>query len=368
MKYFIYIIILLFIVSCKEKNQFLIEGNIKNLNADTLYVTTHQAFSNHLQTDTIYSQKGKFSYQGQADSLSAVIIYMKQGTVWTTVWAKDKDKITLTGDVRYPELILARGGEVNDLLTSFKEQNKDLLKESRELADQKQEINQIDSLGVRINNIQLESKLSNLNHQLKENAEDFIKEHPTSLASLVLLEDYVIDYDDPDGLEQYLSLLHGNAVHFPLYHELNELSNKLKQTKIGVTAPDFQLKDINQNTVKLNDFKGKYLLLNFTASWCKACEENNNELPAIRKKYKDDKLEMLTISLDSSTNDWKKVVVEKGYSWRQVVDTLIWDSQIASLYNITAIPFNLLLDENNVIIAKDLSPDSLMFLLEETEK
>jgi peroxiredoxin len=371
MKRFLYMIIFMaFFVSCKEKptGNYLIDGKIKNLNDSTLYIITQRNTSEFLHVDTVFcSKEGKFTYEGFSDSLSTVVIYMEKGMVWTTIWVKDKDKITITGDVKYPELILAKGNEVNNLLARFKEENEDLLKDSRDLTDRKTNVD-LDTLSVEINNTQYESKLSNINHQLKEKAEDFIEEHPTSVASLVLIQDYLIDSDDSNKLQEYLSMIHGDAVNDPLYEKLALLDERIQSTAIGSVAPDFSLIDIKKDTISLEKYKGKYLLLSFAAAWCEPCGEESNEYVTIRKKFRKDKLGMVTISIDENQSEWKDFTTKNNYSWEQVIDTRGWDSPMVSLYNVTFIPSNFLLDKDNVIIAKNLPIDSLIVLLNNVVK
>lgn len=367
MKHLLYILILLaFFVSCKEKTKegFVIDGKIKNLSDSTILIVTQDYLGESMRIDTVFaSNEGKFVYEGFSDSLTSVIIYMEKGVVWTTIWVENQDKLTLSGDVNYPELILANGNEVNNLLAQFKNENERLLEESRNLLDRKDNFDH-DSLSTEINNTQYESKLSNIFHQLKEKAEDFIKAHPTSIASLVLLQDYLADSEDPVKLDEYLSIIDGEATNDSLYKKLVNLNDRLKSTTIGSIAPDFSLIDLKKDTITLEKFKGKYLLLSFAASWCEPCRDEAAEYVKIRKKYNDKKLSLLTISIDDEQSSWENFVNENKFSWPQVVDIQGWESSIISLYNVTFIPSNFLLDENNVIIAKNLPMDSLLILLE----
>ena len=124
---FFLVLSIVFLFSCENKNTYTIEGKIKGLESSELYIVTKQNPS--LIIDTIQAKDGKFNFEASSDSLKPVIIYMEKGSVWITVWAQNSDKITLAGDAHYPELMVVKGGEVNNLLSEFKEDNKDIIKE-----------------------------------------------------------------------------------------------------------------------------------------------------------------------------------------------------------------------------------------------
>lgn len=374
MKYLFYsIICTLFLVSCnnineKESNNFTVEGKLKNLNDPTIYMVTEEQSSagqnKIVRIDTIDCDKeGKFTYQGSLDSLSSVIIYLEKGNIWTTFWAKNKDKIEINGDVQYPELIICKGGEVNNLLAEFKEQNKELLKENRDLIDRRSSLENVDSLSADLSEMQYTSKILNINHQLKEKAEDFVSEHPNSIASLIIMQDYLIDSSDYENIHKYLSMITGDAVNTHLYKKLLNLANRLQQVAIGSSAPDFTVIDTNNDTLSLGSFKDKLLFLAFAASQCDLCKDENLKLLKIRKKFDASKLAMLTIALDENKADWLKVMQEEKLTWPQVIDTKGWMSEVASAYNISVIPNGFLIGKNGKIIAKNIPADSLEIVI-----
>lgn len=367
-KIFIYcfaIIIFLF-AACKQesKNTFLIEGKIANLiNPKLLFVTNHGQDS--LTVDTIVSQDGHFTFKGQADSLSSVIIYMEEGEAWTTVWVQNKQKITLSGDAVYPELILAKGNNVNDILSAFREKNQDILKEKQDLLDRKNALGAVDSLNSdAVNEYQYASKILNLNYTLKEKVEAFVKENPTSLASLILIQDYIVAWGELDRalkcLEYMEGEITGTTYHKELYKEINDLILRIKNADIGSPAPDFSIVTIDKDTLTLKSFENKYLLLSFSASWCEFCDESNKDLVKIREAINKKKLGMITVALDQDKMAWKNFAKEEKMDWYQSVDTLEWRSQVAYSYNVDEIPASILIDKEGVIVGRDLPVDSLI--------
>ncbi len=361
MKHILYIIsIILFFVSCKGKENYVIEGKITGLQNMALYFVVPNP-EGGVKVDTVQvAPDGKFEYSGVAGQEASVVLYMEGGNVWTTVWTQDEAKISISGDIRYPELIIARGGKVNDLLASFKTENKSLLKERRNLTDQfSTDIEKSDSLDAGLNHSDYESKILNLDHQLRDKAEKFVNDHPSSIASLVLIQDFLMNENDPKQTQDYLSKITGEVIKSELYKKLVGMNDKLLLTEPGAKAPDFNVLSLTGQTVGLSSYAGKYFLLTFAASWCETCEKENEDLVMLHKEISPDKLEILTISLDADTTVWKNVVREKKLAWKQVVDTNGWGSDMVSRYNITEIPTNILIDKQSVIVGRNLSTDSI---------
>lgn len=122
---------------------------------------------------------------------------------------------------------------------------------------------------------------------------------------------------------------------------------------IGSMAPDFTLKNPSGKDVKLSDFRGKVLLLDFWATWCGPCM---HEMPNVKKeyvKYKEKGFEVLGVSLDREEKDWKKVISARGFNWNHVLDEN-GSNSVARLYNVRGIPFTLLIDKEGRIIGKNL--------------
>ncbi len=365
MKQFVYIIlIILFFFSCKRQDGYVIEGRISGLSSPLLYFV-REGQPGELNVDTIQAGKdGRFSYSFAARSGSSVKVYMENGGVWATVWLGDKDKINIGGDAKYPEMIVAKGGEVNDLLSEFRLQNKSLLTEKRDLTDlHSSYIHQKDSINSSTRQLEFESKISNVDHQLRKKVEEFISENPSSIASLVLFQDYLLDMSNPDVIKENLQKLSGEALRNPMYDRLVEINQRLSQTLPGGVSPDFKVLDIDGDTIKLSSYKGKYFVLNFAASWCEMCEQENLELVGLYKDTDRQKLEILTISLDGDSAAWMDVVKSQKLNWRQVVDTHGWSSEMVKLYNVTEIPFNILIDKESIIVGRNLSADSIRTII-----
>ncbi len=125
-------------------------------------------------------------------------------------------------------------------------------------------------------------------------------------------------------------------------------------------APDFTLADTSGTNVSLSSFKGKYVLIDFWASWCKDCRIENKNLVKAYKKFKNDDFVVLSVSLDFDKDNWKKTIAIDGLEWpHHVSDLQKWKSPVAKLYNVRSIPQTFLVDKQGNIIAKGLTGKKL---------
>ncbi|MDR2621664.1 MAG: AhpC/TSA family protein [Dysgonamonadaceae bacterium] len=348
--------------SCKDTDSYTIHGNIKGIENPDIYIVTQTDSTAWI--DTIQSKAGKFKFKSTSENLEPVVIYMEKGNVWVTVWAKNGEEITLTGDANYPELVLAKGGETNNLLSDFKTRNRALIKEKGDLRD-KILINSKENndMGVEMASAQFSSQIKNIDQSLKKEVTDFVKLHPSSVAALVLIQDFLLDIENAFDIQPALSLITGEAKENELYAKLQTWSMKDLQTEVGKPAPDFDIISTKNDTVRLETFKDKYLLLMFTASWSPFCESDYPQWLTIRKDFSEKELGMLTISLDENKSDWEKLVKEKSFTWTQVIDNAGWSSAMVSLYNVSEIPCNYLIDKDKKIIGSKIPTDSIQSIL-----
>ncbi len=145
--------------------------------------------------------------------------------------------------------------------------------------------------------------------------------------------------------------------------------NKEEQRKtlnVGDTAPEIALKNPDGEVMKLSDLRGKVVLIDFWAAWCRPCRMENPNVVKLYKKYKDQDFKygegftVYSVSLDRNKTDWVKAIEQDGLIWdNHVSDLKFWSSQAARTYNVNSIPATFLIDENGVILARNLRGGAL---------
>lgn len=128
---------------------------------------------------------------------------------------------------------------------------------------------------------------------------------------------------------------------------------------IGKMAPDLEMTDPAGNPLGINQFKGKYLLVDFWASWCGPCRAENPNVVAAYNKYKDKNFQILGVSLDKDKSSWEQAIKKDGLTWPQMSDLKFWESTAVETYKFDGIPFNVLIDPKGKIIATSLRGQDL---------
>ncbi len=360
------ITILLCLSSCGKDYAYRIEGKLSNLENPVVYAVFER--EDYKLVDTVECTKpGQFVIKQQRDGFNTVTIYLENRTSWVTAYLKSGDKITITGDADYPMLLQVKGGRINDKLTAVRKQLSPLLKEYTDLVNQlnNKENNSLEETDIT-------SRISNINIQLNEQVIAYIKENPDEEASVVLIEMFFADPDDTRKMDELLALLDPQLKNFYMVRDLEQFSVRAKRTALGAEAPGFTVENIYGESINLESFPNKYLLLAFTAPWCDMCQTEDLYLDQVVTKYSKDQVDVLLISLDSNQKEVREVLAKDTIQWNLVTDSAGQATMMLDLYNVSVLPRCFLIDEEGRILLKTETGmeirQTLEKLLEEEEE
>lgn len=196
----------------------------------------------------------------------------------------------------------------------------------------------------------------------------YVGKRPASYVSPFLLFITTQILEDPITLEQRFNGLAEPVRNSQIGRSLAAFIADSKVGAIGTEAPDFTQNDVSGNPVKLSSLRGKYVLVDFWASWCKPCRVENPNVVAAFQKYNNKNFTVLGVSLDREKDAWLKAIEKDGLTWTQVSDLKFWNNEAATLYRVQGIPQNFLVDPNGKIVGKNLRGPALDAKLEELLK
>lgn len=341
--------LLLLLSGCRSNTDTIkISGEIKGLDNDTIYMYGNDEFSNFIITIPV--TENKFSLTIPIDTLTLAMLFLNDQQEHPVYLDKGKN-IQIKGDANLPYSFEVKGSRLNDEMTTF---HKELAK--------------IDSDSL-----------------LLQQIEEHIYKHQKSFINIYLLDKYFVQVDSPDTekIKELISVMDGALQDHPHIAKLSTLIEDGDKATIEKVAPSFSITNTEGKRITRSEFRNKYVLMSFWASWCDSCQTTNKELKEVNKNYKkkvkknkkntpkDDKekeLAILGISLDLDKKSWKEAIEQDTLNWEQVCDFSGWNSSAIKLYGVNEIPYHILLDNRGKIIARGITGEELSKKLEEVLK
>lgn len=202
---------------------------------------------------------------------------------------------------------------------------------------------------------QYTAALGNIQNELVK----FIGARSNSPVSLFAVSVTMQAAENITDVEKRFSLLNESLRNSPAGKEIGAYIAQAKVGAVGTDAVDFTQNDVNDKPVSLSSFKGKYVLVDFWASWCRPCRMENPNVVKVYNKFKNKNFTVLGVSLDQQKEAWVNAIAKDNLTWTNVSDLQFWNNSVAQLYKVQSIPQNFLIDPNGKIVAKDLRGSDL---------
>lgn len=301
--------------------------------------------------DSTKVMNGKFTLTGKTgEKISQLILYTPKYENYVFFWAEENTVLKLKNGEFKKAVITGSATQAKaNLLNKLKEPNQKLQDSLRRLIGVEKDI---------VRKKELKKMLNSAENAEKESEINDVKNNPNSIISAYILSVYATKWGKEKSTELYnnLSMKMKNTSYGK---GIKDFMTFNKEIKIGGRFVDFEQADINGKNIRLSDIKGKYILLDFWASWCGPCRQENPKLVSTYNLFKDKGFTVLGVSADENKADWLKAVKEDKLPWENVSDLKGDKNKAALIYGISAYPTNYLIDEQGLIIAKNLRGDAL---------
>lgn len=380
---------LLLLVACNNDKQdsFEVEGSIKNANAQTVYLEESSigSFRPVIVDSAKLDKNGKFQLEVLSREETIYNLRLDENVYPVVSFINDSKHITINADLKAEEIYTVKGSQASEDLKEFLHASGEKLRSiynTNRAIDSLQKAAVSDSIiGLRV------AERSTAAAELKKYTADFINNSKSAALSVFALGTFQSMASNPafsmEGFsgEEVQKIIGKAATKFPEHQGIASINKTMQAEQqkaqaasaaslLNKPAPDFTLPDVNGNPVSLSSYKGKYVLVDFWASWCRPCRMENPNVVQAYNNFKDKNFTVLGVSLDrpDGKEEWVKAIKDDKLGWTHVSDLKFWESAVVSLYRFEGIPYNVLVDPTGKVIAESLRGADLERKLSEVLK
>lgn len=347
------------VMACNSAGDgYVIEGSIEGENTEGTELTLRKYGENNqlITVDSAEVKEGTFMFKGgPAESPELHYIFFGRGQENIPVIVENGE---IEVSAQRDSLSFARiGGTLqNELFYDFLKGSRVL---SRKASSMNQDMRVAQGNRDTVTMNSLREEYFELMDEAKGYELDYVKDNPNAVVSALIIYRILSTKAKPNAeVQELYDALTPEIKASNAGQKIKEALEKEANTSIGAKAPNFSAPSPEGEELALTDVLGKVTIVDFWAAWCKPCRAENPNIVNVYNTYKDKGLSILGVSLDRNAEDWKKAIEADGLDWHHVSNVQFFD-EIARLYNVDAIPASFILDENGVIVAKNLRGPAL---------
>ena len=355
-------------LACESQQGYVITGTAEGtVDGDTVYLCQMQGFFAMVPTDTAVVKNGQFEFKGSYDGAAIrYVIALHNGDAvggWADVILEKKAniKVQIFKDEEKKPVVESDGVEsklykeymaLEDKWNKLEEPSWDIVRERKGTPEE------IEAA---------QKELDSLSDEMHKAEKQFMIDHlPSGVSDMILADIYNRAETEAEKTE-LLELFKQKCPDTPNYKMIVADIEAQQRSAVDAKYTDFTMEDPEGEKLSVSQFvkNNKYTLIDFWASWCGPCRAEMPNVVKAYEKFHDRGLEIIGVSLDSDKKAWLAGLEHLGMAWPQMSDLKGWECEAASLYGIKAIPANVLIDQNGVIVAKDLREEELQTKLAE---
>ncbi|WP_247679992.1 MULTISPECIES: TlpA disulfide reductase family protein [Chitinophaga] len=339
-----------------------VSGIVKNGSGKTIYLLDDQ---DNYPDDSVVIKNDEFSFKVKNGKEPSVYALIMKDVSYPMLFVTGNEPIHLvTSMATFPIASSVKGNENTQAMQQYQKAFEPLIKRAQDLNAEAKNINPEDEPGKNA----FRKKADVFSKDVVSTGKEFIKTHPKAIASIWMLMNELRSRLEPDEFQQLFSSLDKSVQASQYGESVTAYIKSLRANGVNVPADDFSQQDAKGQQVKLSSFRGKYVLVDFWASWCGPCRQENPNVVKAYNKYKGKNFTILGVSLDDNRERWLQAISHDGLAWTQVSDLRGWGNEVAVQYGIQSIPSNFLVDPAGKIVARNLRGEELEAKLEELLK
>ena len=367
------VLVISLLASCNDKNSktFNVSGVLLNAPSKVVYIEESDITTGQktLKDSSVIATDGKFSLSINAAKNAVYNLRLQNDASQFVTIINDASKVNLEVDFnKRTDFYNVTGSKASKSIQEYLTRITGMQKDRFTIYFQIDSLKKNNADPVLIQDLAI--KQQQISSEEKTYTQQTVLQSTNSSLSLFILSTYQGMARDPNfrvnGFtdEEVVGLLNDVLTKFPDRTDIAGIRNSVeagipKLKWVGKQAPEISLPDTEGRTVKLSSFRGKYVLVDFWASWCGPCRKENPNVVQAYNQFKDKNFTILGVSLDRQKEPWEKAIVDDNLNWTHISDLKFWQSEVVPIYQVESIPFNVLVDPDGKVVAENLRGSAL---------